>query len=137
MFRGGALLSDVPQGVPEEFRLDWHAVVREHCNVLVEGSPSTAGEMLDAIRPHLRIPILEHRAQAGTPVPLPVHGTLMLFDVAAMAPGEQARLRRWLYERNGNVQVASINANPLFDLVEAGRFDASLYYLLNTVRIGL
>ena len=68
-------------------------------------------------------------------MPLPAQGTLILLEVAGMAPREQAKLLRWLHERNGNVQIASTSAEPLFRLVEAGRFDASLYYRLNTVRI--
>ena len=133
--RDEVLFSDAPGSVAAEFRLEWHAVVREHCNVLVEGIPAAVGEMVEAIRPHLRTPIQEHRPQAGTPVPLPAQGTLILLEVAAMAPGEQARLLRWLHERSGSVQVAATSAEPLFPLVEAGRFDASLYYRLNTVRI--
>jgi hypothetical protein len=133
--RDEVLPSDAPESVPAESRLEWHAVVREHCNVLVEGTLAAVGEMIEAIRPHLRTPIQEHRPQAGTPVPLPAQGTLMLLEVAGMAPGEQARLLRWLHEQNGRVQVVTISAEPLFPLVEAGRFDASLYYRMNTVRI--
>jgi hypothetical protein len=123
--------------VPVEYRLEWHAVAREHCNVLVEGTPAAAGQMLEAMRPHLRTPILEHRPQAGTPLPLPAQGTLILLEVAGMAPHEQAKLLLWLHERNGSVQIAATSAEPLFTLVESGRFDASLYYRLNTVRITL
>ncbi len=121
--------------MPAELQLEWHTVAREHCNVLVEGTPAAAGEMLEAIRPHLHTPIHEHRPQAGTPVPLPAQGTLILLEVSGMAPREQTKLLRWLHERNGSVQIASTSAEPLFRLVEAGRFDASLYYRLNTVRI--
>jgi DNA-binding NtrC family response regulator len=60
---------------------------------------------------------------------------LILLEVAGMAPQEQAKLLRWLHERSGSVQVAATSAESLFPLVEAGRFDASLYYRLNTVRI--
>ena len=133
--RDEVLPSDAPQSVPAEFQLEWHAVAREHCNVLIEGAPAATGAMIEAIRPHLRIPVQEHRPQAGTPLPLPAQGTLVLLEVAGMAPREQARLLRWLQERSGSVQVAATSAEPLFPLVEAGRFDASLYYRLNTVRI--
>jgi hypothetical protein len=118
-------------------RLEWRAVAREHCNVLIEGNSAAADVVLEALRPHFRAPILEHRPKPGVPVPLPAQGTLVLLEVADMAPREQARLLRWLHERNGSVQVASICSDRLYPIVEAGRFDASLYYRLNIVRITL
>ena len=61
----------------------------------------------------------------------------MLLEVAGLAPREQAKLLRWLFERNGSVQVASTCTERLYPIVEAGRFDASLYYRLNIVRLTL
>ena len=126
--------SQAPE-IPQELHLEWRAVAREHCNVLIEGATAAADGMLDALRPYLRAPILEHRPKPGVSVPLPAQGTLVLLEVAALAPREQAKLLRWLHERNGNVQVASTCSDRLYPLVEAGRFDASLYYRLNIVRI--
>jgi hypothetical protein len=135
--RDELLRSQTPEILPPELRLEWRAVAREHCNVLIEGNSATADVVLEALRPHLRAPILEHRPKPGVPVPLPAHGTLVLLDVADLAPREQARLLRWLHERNGAVQVASTCRERLYPLVEVGRFDASLYYRLNIVRIAL
>ena len=131
------LRSQAPEILPAELRLEWKAVAREHCNVLIEGGSGAADVVLEALRPHLRGPILEHRAKPGVPLPLPAYGTLVLLEVAELAPREQAKLLRWLHERNGSVQVVSTCTDRLYPIVEAGRFDASLYYRLNIVRITL
>lgn len=135
--RDELLRSQAPEILPSELRLEWKAVAQEHCNVLIEGNSAAADVILDALRPHLRAPILEHRPKPGVLVPLPAQGTLLLLEVAELAPREQAKLLRWLHERNHNVQVASTCSDRLYPIVEAGRFDASLYYRLNIVRITL
>jgi hypothetical protein len=103
--------------------------------VLVEAGPAVAGEILEVLRPYLRSPIEEYRPGVGVPVPHPGEGTLILLGVDSLDGGQQAQLLQWLDERRGRVQIVSISAEPLFPLVEAGTFDASLYYRLNIVRI--
>jgi hypothetical protein len=123
--------------LPVELALEWNAVARERCNVLVEALPAVAGRFLAALRPELRGPIHEYIPNIGTPVPEPTEGTLILFEVASLAPGQQAKLLQWLNDRQGSVQVASTCSEPLFPLVERGTFDAALYYRLNIVRIAI
>jgi transcriptional regulator of aromatic amino acid metabolism len=67
----------------------------------------------------------------------PAEGSVILLDVASLVPDQQAELLRWLNEGAGryDVQLASTSSEPLFPLVEAGAFDATLYYRLNTIRI--
>jgi hypothetical protein len=125
--------------LPVAFTFEWDAVCREQCNVLVEASSTVADEIVRALRPHLRNPTEEYRSHFALAVPQVRDGSLVLWDVGSMAPVQQARLLRWLEEcpDGVNVQVASTSSEPLYPLVEAGAFDASLYYRLNTVRIDL
>jgi DNA-binding NtrC family response regulator len=60
---------------------------------------------------------------------------LILSGVESLDAGQQAQLLQWLDQGKRRVQLASISSHPLFPLVEAGTFDASLYYRLNVVRI--
>jgi hypothetical protein len=135
--RDELLRSQAPEILPPALRLEWRTVARERCNVLIEGSSAGAGQVLEALRPHFRAPILEHRPKPGVPVPLPAQGTLVLLEVADLVPREQAKLLRWLHDRNGSVQVVSTCSDRLYPMVEAGRFDASLYYRLNILRFTL
>jgi len=133
--RDEVLLSQTPGTLPTELRLEWNAISREHCNVLVEAMPAVAGQILEQLRPHLRSPIEEYRPTVGVPVPRPAEGTLILLGVEGLDADQQAQLLQWIDEGTGRVQLASISSEPLFPLVEAGTFDASLFYRLNIVRI--
>jgi hypothetical protein len=123
--------------LPVELAPEWNTVAREHCNVLVEALPAAAAPILAVLRGRLRAPIHEYNPKVGGPVPEPTEGTLLLFEVASLAPKQQAKLLRWLNDRQGSVQVASTSSEPLFPLVERGTFDAALYYRLNVVRIAI
>lgn len=116
---------------------EWNAVCHDHCNVLVEAPPAVAEQILSALRPHLRYPILEYSSRVDIPMQPPAEGSLILLEVARLAPDQQAQLLQWLNEDGGrfDVQLASTSSEPLFPLVEAGAFDATLYYRLNTIRI--
>jgi hypothetical protein len=127
--------SQTPATLPTELSLEWTAISREHCNVLVEAMPAAAGQILEKLRPHLRSPIEEYRPEVGVLVPQPAEGTLILIGVESLDASQQAQLLHWIDRGGGRVQLASISSEPLFPLVEAGTFDASLFYRLNIVRI--
>jgi hypothetical protein len=133
--RDEVLPSQTTGALPTEQSLEWNAIAREHCNVLVEAMPAVAGQILEKLRPHLRHPIEEYRPEVGIPVPQPAEGTLILSGVENLDAGQQAQLLQWLDQGKSRVQLASISFEPLFPLVKAGTFDASLYYRLNIVRI--
>jgi hypothetical protein len=133
--RDEVLTSQTTGALPTEQSLEWNAISREHCNVLVEAMPAVAGQILEKLRPHLRNPIEEYRPEIGTPVPQPAEGTLILLGVESLDAAQQAQLRQWLDQGKSCVQLASISSEPLFPLVQAGTFDASLYYRINIVRI--
>jgi len=135
--RDAVFPSHTPDLLAGELSLEWNAVCREHCNVLVEAPPAAVGQFLEALRPYLRTPIQEHRPKAGVPMPRPAEGSLILLEVASLGQKEQAELLQWLNERDGRIQVAATTSERLFPLVERGSFDAALYYRLNIVRIAI
>jgi transcriptional regulator of acetoin/glycerol metabolism len=62
--------------------------------------------------------------------------TLILTDVNALDDACQQWLMQRLNEPHGaETQVISLTSEPLFSLVEANRFDAALYYRLNTIHL--
>ena len=135
--RDGVYGSEPPKFGSIELLPEWNAVCHDHCNVLVEAPAAVAEEVISALRPHLRYPILEYSSKSGVPLQPPAEGTVILWEVASLAPDQQAQLLRWIDEGAArlNVQLASTSSEPLYPLVEAGAFDATLYYRLNTIRL--
>jgi DNA-binding NtrC family response regulator len=64
----------------------------------------------------------------------PTRGTLVLHDVQTLNREQQWELLEW-FKANDGVQVVSISTEPLFLLVEEGKFLESLYYQLNTIYV--
>ena len=64
--------------------------------------------------------------------------TLIVTDVHLLDTHRQRALSEWLADAaNASTQVLSLAPVPVFPLVREGRFDASLYYRLNTICIRL
>ena len=63
---------------------------------------------------------------------------MILRNVSALTPDDQARLLVWLQREGFGAHVVSTTERPLFPLVKQGVFDAALYYRLNVLllRIG-
>ena len=62
--------------------------------------------------------------------------TLILTEVNALDDAGQQWLMQRLNEPAGaDTQVISLTSVPLFALVESNRFDAALYYRLNTIHL--
>ena len=137
--REGSCLTAPPTVLPTELTVEWNTVCHEQCNVLVEARPAVVEQLLRALRPHLRYPIREYCPKDGISVMQPAEGSLLLLEVASLLPSQQEQLLRWLDACTGRftVQLASTSSVPLFPFVEAGAFDASLYYRLNTVRMAV
>jgi transcriptional regulator of acetoin/glycerol metabolism len=62
-------------------------------------------------------------------------GTLLLADVATLTLAQQMDLYDWLEWAHNSVQVVSIACEPLWGLVERGKFLEGLYYRLNVVTV--
>jgi len=126
-----------PIFLPFDLHAEWDLAIRARSNLLLAGSLSATDAMLAALKPHLRAPLRQYEPKTGEPVPQPREGTLVLLEVDRLDAKQQAQLVRWLdrFEERRRVQVVSTTAEPLFSLVEAGAFLASLYYRLNIVRM--
>jgi hypothetical protein len=107
------------------------ALRASHVNLLIIGPDNEARPLLDSLVPYLRAPLHEWR---GSPPP-PEPGTLVLRDVSSLRSSEQAMLIDWLNQQGTDVQVVSLDRQPVFPLVEQGAFLPTLYYRLNIVSV--
>jgi len=60
-------------------------------------------------------------------------GTLIIEDVDALSGSDQRRMLQWMLGPGSETRVISMATRRLFALVDDGRFDATLYYRLNTM----
>jgi hypothetical protein len=113
-----------------------NATIAQH-RLLLEGPDASVEAVLMILAPYLREPVTWN--PRGTPLKLPAddRGALVLQNVGALSRDDQARLLAWLDELNHQTQVVSTTMSPLYPLVCAKRFLASLYYRLNVVRCPL
>ena len=68
-------------------------------------------------------------------LPLARHGTIVVADAAALTLAQQIELHDWLNAGRGGVQVVSITSQPIWPLVEQGRFLEGLFYRLNVITL--
>jgi sigma-54-interacting transcriptional regulator len=62
-------------------------------------------------------------------------GTIILADVSGLSLWQQINLQQWLDDGRGDTQIVSVTSEPLWPLVEQGRFLEGLYYRLNVVTV--
>jgi transcriptional regulator of aromatic amino acid metabolism len=72
--------------------------------------------------------------RCGAPFALPPEevGALILRDVGALGPQQQAGLTAWI-DAHPRTTIVSTTAHPLFAFVTRELFDAELYYRLNVL----
>jgi hypothetical protein len=125
------------QQLSTKFRLlppaDWRVLVRTRANVLVTGPENALTAFAQAARPELGEPI----GSVACCAPLfPEGHTLILEDVHALDDIGQQRLMLWMDEpRNADMQIIALSSVPLFSMVMTNRFDADLFYRLNTIHL--
>jgi transcriptional regulator of acetoin/glycerol metabolism len=102
---------------------------------MVSGPDAALAAFAGAARSELREPV----RIVSCASPLFLEGsTLLLTDVEMLDEAGQHRLLRWMNEtRNVDTQVIALSSDPLFAKVCAQRFNADLYYRLNTILIEL
>ena len=123
--------------ISPRFRLvpleDWRAHLRTRSNVLVTGPRDALSSFMQSARSEMLEPV----ASVAGSAPLGFDArTIVLTDVDTLNAAEQRRLTEWMNEpQNSRAQIISSTSVSLFSLVEAGRFDADLFYRLNIVHL--
>ena len=108
---------------------DWSLVRHERLHALVIGSHAAAGAVLSRVFPQVR---WSHALWSPADGPDRRYGQIALVrDPQDLTDGQQEQLLAWM-ERHPSIQVISVASRPLYPMVEAGSFHATLYYRLNT-----
>lgn len=115
------------------YQPEWRLLRQQSCNVLLEGTATDTEEVLRRLRPHIREPIVSHQPPATLELPSTETGALIVNDATALNRDEQGRLLAWMDDMGSQTRIISTSPRSLFALVEAGRFDAALYYRLNVM----
>jgi hypothetical protein len=119
------------------FGEDWDLACTSGVNVLVHAPAAVTSEVMNALRSHLRPPILV--ACPGRPLPLrsvDEGGTLVVYDIPDLTAADQQRLLVWMDgvpRRLRRTRVVSTATRSVVQLIEWGIFRADLYYRLNAL----
>jgi hypothetical protein len=112
---------------------DWSIVRQERVNALLIGSHAQAVAVLSRVFPDVRWSL-----ELWSPADGQGHHSqiTLVRDVQDLTDAQQQQLLAWM-ERHPAIQVISVASRPLYPLVEAGSFRATLYYRLNTFYFAL
>jgi len=113
--------------------MEWHAVCREHHNVLLEGPNGATEACLAEVEPLLGVQSVRRR-HGHLEFPAGAR-TLILRDVSTLARHEQSQLLDWWTTGSDRPRVVSTSSEPLFARVERGLFAEALYYKLNVILV--
>ena len=120
---------------PEAILLDGFTSLDRRPNVLVTGPPSELDCVSERILPWCARPCQLMVLPGALRLDRERPRTLVLRRVETLALAQQIALYDWLTAARGRVQVFSLAAAPLGELVEAGLFLESLFHRLATVRL--
>jgi Sigma-54 interaction domain len=109
------------------------AKLQRRPNLLVLCRNREPEEVLAPLKVSARRPFTICRLPGALALPQDARGTLCLMDVGALMLGQQMKLYDWLEGAGRECQVVSIAREPLYPLIEDGRFMEALYYRLNVV----
>ena len=108
---------------------DWSIVRQERLHALLIGSHAEAAAVLSQVFPDVQWSLALWSPADG---PNRGHSQVTLVrDAQDLTDAQQQQLLAWM-ERHPAVQVISVASRPLYPLVVAGSFRATLYYRLNT-----
>ena len=114
----------------------WTSLIGTRANVLVTGPAEALTAFVRDARPAMREPVRWAANTALMQSEPAAHTRVILTDVNALDDAGQQWLMQRLNEPDGaDTQVISLSSVPLFALVETNRFDATLYYRLNTIHL--
>ena len=105
-------------------------------NLLLTGDHGVIRSVLGALLRDFAGPISAWYPGESLALPRdPLAGAIILHEVGLMGYEDQLTLLDWLETRPGRTQVVSTTAASLLPQVEAGVFNDTLYYRLNTVSV--
>lgn len=116
----------------DSFRGGWQFLSDRPCNVPIEGTAAATDGVLQLLRPLVREPTVWHRPPATLTPPNSKTRTPIVREAAELNGDQQRALLAWMSDAQGS-QIVATSSRTLYPLVEAGLFDASLYYRLNVV----
>jgi hypothetical protein len=120
-------------GIPHS---DWETFLTTRANTVVVGNEDAALGLWTAVWPTLQKPIYWVDADRLS-LPRQSTGTLMLQGAHTLSESAQQQLFEWLEHDAQATRVLTTAAQPLFPLVESGRFLDALYYRLNMLLLTL
>lgn len=103
--------------------------------LLVHCRNRAAAVVVDSMLSWCASPVHVVRLPGTLDLPLARTGTLVVADASRLTLPQQIELHDWLNAGRGAVQIVSITSEPLWPLVEAGRFLEGLFYRLNVVTL--
>ena len=106
-------------------------------NTLLIGPTAEVDAVIAALLPQLESPVAHWWPTESQPRPRLTSGTLILHDVEAIPPEQQAWFSARLSALDRPVRVISTSEMRVWPLVERGAFLASLYYRLNVLCLDL
>ena len=117
---------------------DLLVVSMPHVNLLLTGTDDLIRVALTKLIPSLRGPIQTWTPPSPFQLPLPMQsGTLIVRDVEVLSAFDQYRLLKWLESPKNRTRVISTTTSQVRARVEAGSFDAALYFRLNVACVDL
>lgn len=119
---------------------DWRALLATRINVLVTAPNHVAPHGIDELRTllnrELRQPV--SWLSASAPLRSDRARTVVITDVHLLDAEAQWALMAWIGDpAHADAQVVSVTPTSLFTRVLDGRFDANLFYRLNTIHLNL
>jgi hypothetical protein len=110
----------------------WECVTNTRLNTLVVGPRRVTAELVNSLRSHMLLPIVQILPHMPLALPLAAAvGTVVLHDVDRLDQSSQLYLLGWLDLSVARPRVISTASASFLPRVEAGAFLAALYYRLN------
>jgi hypothetical protein len=108
-------------------------------NVLVAGADQAVSNALAVIVADVEHTTVLDRSSEPLQLPSPVRctPTVVIRGIDRLTRDEQGELLDWMMVAKGRSRVIATTSRPLFSMLDAQDFSATLYYRLNTVYVDL
>jgi len=118
---------------------DFQFALSARRNVLVTGPDHRVTALLQRLQTKHATVVSCGSARLDLPLPTVAGAgdTLVLRDVDTLTAEEQHRLAGWIASNDNDVHLITTASTSLLPLIDAGDFNATLYYRINIVYIAL